>query len=105
MLQKWCQEGPRDPLLEAQNQKVAKLGGAIWRPDGVPSLLGAKSGPKIAPGPQICRKSSKHKPTFMKKSLPEMSKSDKIHQNQIRTFSSRRVRSKSLKARGGGDAP
>ena len=56
MLQKWCKRGPRDPLLKAQNQKAIDLGRAIWPPDGVPSLLGAKSGPKIAPGPQNCQK-------------------------------------------------
>ena len=59
MLQKWCQEGSQGPLLEAQNEKIFEMGGAIWRPDGVPSLLGAKSGPKIAPGPQNCQKSFK----------------------------------------------
>ena len=56
MLQKWCQEGSQGPPLEAQNQTIFEMGGAIWRPDGVPSLLGAKSGPKIAPGPQNCQK-------------------------------------------------
>ena len=63
--QKCCKSGakrgPRDPLLEAQNQKSREVRAAIWRPDGVPSLLGAKSGPKIATGPQNCQKSSKDK--------------------------------------------
>ena len=52
MLQKWCQRGSQEPPLEAQNQKSREVRGAIWRPDGVPSLLGAKSGPKITSGPQ-----------------------------------------------------
>ncbi len=62
MLQKWRQEGSQGPPLEAQNQKVAKLRAAIWRPDGVPSLLGAKSGPKLAPEPQNWQKAFKNKP-------------------------------------------
>ena len=66
MLQKWCQEGSQGPPLEAQNQKIFEMVAAIWRPDGVPSLLGAKSGPKIAPGPQNCQKSSKNNQKYVK---------------------------------------
>ena len=65
MLQKWCQEGSQGPLLEAKNRMIFEVGGAIWRPDGVPSLLGAKSGPKIAPGPQNCQKSCKNNQTYV----------------------------------------
>ena len=57
MLQKWCQEGSQRPHLEAQSRLVFEMGGAIWHPDGVLSLLGAKSGPKIGPGPQNYQKS------------------------------------------------
>ena len=56
MLQKLCQEGSQGPPLEAQNRMIFEVGGAIWHPDGVPSLLVAQSGPKLAPGPQNYQK-------------------------------------------------
>ena len=81
MIATCCKSGakraPRDPYLEAQNQKVVDLCGAIWRPDGVPGLLGAKSGPKIAPGPQNCQKSLKN----IKNRSNIVAKNVKIRQN------------------------
>ena len=61
MLQKLCQEGSQGSPLEAQNHLIFEVGGAIWCPDGVPSLLGAKKWsqdvPSWPPDLEIIKKS------------------------------------------------
>ena len=81
MLQKLCQEGSQGPPLEFQNRMIFEVGGAIWRSDGVPRLLDAKSGPKIAPGPQNYQELSKnneHRSKIVAKNVKIRKKSIKI---------------------------
>ena len=54
------------PSNGLQNRMIFEVGGVIWRSDGVPRLLGAKSGPQIAPGPQNYQKSSKNNRKYVK---------------------------------------
>ena len=56
MLQSDAKRGPRDPSLEAQNQKVAKLQAASGVRMVSQSLLSAKNVSKMASGLQNCSK-------------------------------------------------